>query len=95
MYPSNFVVSDLMVSKLSVDVVTKSANCLTATPSKKIIIEPTNQITDFLCAVDYPCTIAHTLPYTWHDVPPTPYCAGPIIMTFQLLDVRTYSSVIE
>jgi hypothetical protein len=75
---------------MSVSVVTKSANCTTAPSSKKSIVEPTGQSLDFPCVVDYPCTIAHTLPYTWYDAEPASYCSGPLLMIFQLLDVRTY-----
>jgi hypothetical protein len=80
---------------MSVAVVTKSANCTTAPSSKKSIVEPTRQSLVFPCIVDYLCTIAHTLPYTWYDVDPAPYCSGPLLMTFQLLDVRTYSTITE
>ena len=80
---------------MSVSVVTKSANCTTAPSTKKSIVEPTGQSLIFPCIVDYPCTISHTLPYTWYDAEPAPYCSGPLLMTFQLLDVRTYSTITE
>jgi hypothetical protein len=84
-----------MAENLSAAVVTKSANCSTGPPTKKRIIEPTGQSQVYNCTVDLPCIIAHTHPYTWHDVTPNHYCGEPIEMTFQLLDVRTYSTVIE
>lgn len=80
---------------MSVSVVTKSANCTTEPSTKKSIVEPTGQSLVFHCIVDYPCTIAHTLPYTWYDAEPAPYCSGPLLMTFLLLDVRTYSTITE
>ena len=72
--PTNVKASDLMIELISMSPLLKSSSCQSAPPEKKKITSPTGQATIKNCAALLPCSLSHTLPYTWTDVAPAPMC---------------------